>query len=225
MNTCSLPPRGIDVMIRSALVAFTATAAVAGIVGCGPVAADATYREHNETSQYTIDITYPLGYPDAAAVSDFVAADRAYFVDWVTEVGSDGRNRPYTYDVDAKTYQSAQPPTTSMVLTIDNDTGAAHQGHPATAFKSFTFDLAKQTPLTFDTVFPSSAGVLDVLTPLVRESYGAPMLELLPSDCRNFALTDDAVIFFFGEGQLIPADNTGPREISVPRSELAPLLA
>ena len=30
-------------------------------MGCGPVAADATYREHNETSQYTIDITYPLG--------------------------------------------------------------------------------------------------------------------------------------------------------------------
>ena len=69
MNTCSLPRRGIDVMIRSALVAFTATAAVAGIVGCGPVAADATYREHNETSQYTTDITYPLGYPDAASAT------------------------------------------------------------------------------------------------------------------------------------------------------------
>jgi hypothetical protein len=35
----------------------------------------------------------------------------------------------------------------------------------------------------------------------------------------------DELIFFFGEGQLIPADNTGPRRISVPRSELAPLLA
>jgi hypothetical protein len=28
-----------------------------------------------------------------------------------------------------------------------------------------------------------------------------------------------------GESQLLPADNTGPRQISVPRSELAPLLA
>jgi len=51
------------------------------------------------------------------------------------------------------------------------------------------------------------------------------MLELLASDCRNFALTDDAVIFFFGEGQLVPADNTGPRQFSVPRTELAPLMA
>ena len=201
------------------------TAAVAGVVGCGPVDADATYHEHNETSQYTIDITYPLGFPGAGAVSDFVAADRAAFVDYVSEVGPDGRNRPYTYQVDAKIYQSAQPATTSMVLRVDDDSGAAHQGHPATAFTSFTFDLAKQTPLTFDTVFPSGQGVLDVLTPLVRESYSAPMLELLPSDCRNFALTDDAVIFFFGEGQLIPADKTGPRQILVPRSELAPLLA
>jgi hypothetical protein len=109
------------------------------------------------------------------------------------------------------------------VLSIDSDAGAAHQGHPATAFKSFTFDLTEQRPVTFDTLFTSGADVVDVLTPLVRESYGAPMLKLLASDCQNFAVTDDAVIFFFGEGQLIPADNTGPREISVPRGELAPL--
>jgi hypothetical protein len=48
---------------------------------------------------------------------------------------------------------------------------------------------------------------------------------VLRSDFRNFALTDDTVVFFFGEGQLLSADNTGPRQMSVPRSELAPLLA
>lgn len=39
----------------------------------------------------------------------------------------------------------------------------------------------------------------------------------------ELALTDDEVIFFFGEGQVIP-DNSGPRRISVPRSELAALM-
>jgi hypothetical protein len=190
-----------------------------------PTAAEAAYHEHNETAQYTIDITYPLNYPDRVALSDFVSADRAQFLDWVNRFGSDRRNRPYTYHVTAKTFQSAQPATTSIVLTIDNDTGYAHEGHPSTAFKSLNYDLTKQAPVTFDTLFTSGAAVVDVLTPLVRTSYDAPGLELSPSDCQNFAVTDDAVIFFFGEGQLIPADNTGPRQISVPRSELAPLIA
>lgn len=211
-------------MIRTGLIVLIG-GAIIGTAGCGPAAADSMYHEHNETAQYTIDISYPLDFPDRTAVSDYVSSDRAHFLDWVAEFGSDGRGRPYTYDVDAETYRSAQPAVTSLVLTIDNDTGAAHEGHPATAFKSFNVDLTKNAPVTFDAVFGSAAGVGDVLTPLVRDAYDAPMLELSPSDCQNFALTDDAVIFFFGEGQLIPADNTGPRQISVPRSELAPLLA
>ena len=211
-------------MIRRAFVAVVG-AVVIGVTACGPATADSTYHEHNETSQYTIDITYPLDYPDRKAVSDFVSADRAQFLDWVSELGSDMGSRRYSYHVDARTYRSARPETTSLVLRIENDTGAAHEAHPATAFKSFTFDLATRTPLTFDTLFLADAEVVDLLEPLVRASHDAPMLELLASDCRNFALTDDAVIFFFGEGQLIPADNTGPREISVPRSELAPLTA
>ncbi|WP_123027424.1 DUF4232 domain-containing protein [Mycolicibacterium stellerae] len=191
----------------------------------GSAAADSTYHEHSENAQYTIDITYPLGYPDMKSVSDFVAGDRTEFVDWVAEVGSDGRNRRYVYDVRATTYSSAQPASTSLVLTIDNDTGGAHQGHPATSFKAFNFDVEKQTPITFDTLFKPDAKPLEVLTPMARKLYDAPMLELAPSDFGNFALTDDAVVFFFGEGQLMPADNTGPRQISVPRKELAPLLA
>jgi hypothetical protein len=59
----------------------------------------------------------------------------------------------------------------------------------------------------------------------VTKLYDRPTHKILPSDFRNFALTDDSVIFFFGEGQLVSADNTGPRQMSVPRRELAPLLA
>ena len=153
--------------------------------------------------------------------------DRDAFVKWVDEIGQGMRNRPYTYTVDAKQYRSGQPTpaTQSLVLSIDNDTGAAHEAHPATSYKSFNFNLAKQVPITFDTLFKPDAKPVEVLTPLVRKRYDAPMVELLASQCQNFAITDDAVIFFFGEGQLIPADNTGPRQISVPRSELAPLIA
>jgi hypothetical protein len=40
----------------------------------------------------------------------------------------------------------------------------------------------------------------------------------------NFALTDDAVIFFFGQDDVI-VDNDGPHHVSVPRTDLASLLA
>ena len=41
---------------------------------------------------------------------------------------------------------------------------------------------------------------------------------------RNFAITDDAVIFFFGQDEVV-RDNNGPHQVSVPRADLAPLLA
>ena len=193
----------------------------------GSAAADSSYHEHTETAEYTIDITYPTDYPDMKSVSDFVNADRGYFLDWVARFGHDGPARQYMYDVSGKTYSSTQPATTSLVLTLAHDTGAAHEGHPETLFESFTYDLATQRPITYETLFKPDADVLSVLGPKVAGLYDRPInrpAKLSLSDFRSFALTDDAVIFFFAEGQLM-ADNTGPRRLTVPRSELAPLLA
>lgn len=215
--------------LMAATAAAVAAAFIASTAGCGDVRADSNYHEHSETTQYTIDITYPLDYPDLKAVSDFVAEDREKFIDWVARFGSAGHTRRYAYHVDAKTYRSATPAATSLVLTIDDDTGAAHEAHPATAFKAFTFDLTKRAPFTVDSLFAPGTDVTSVLgpmlEPMVQERYGRPTSRLQTTDLENFALTDDAVIFFFGEGQVLPGDNTGPREISVPRSELAALPA
>ncbi len=199
--------------------------AVALLTACPAVASASPdeYHEHEATGRYTIDISYPLDYPDISAVADFVTAERAEFVDWVAHSGSDGRRLPYVYDVSGATYRSARPAVASLVLAIDDDTGAAHQGHPATSFRSFDFDLTTGSPVTFDELLRPEA--LPVITAYARSAYHAAELDLQASDLRNFALTDDAVIFFFGEGQLIPADNTGPRQISVPRGDLAPLMA
>jgi hypothetical protein len=212
------------VVIRRRLAAVVA-AAIIGALGCGTAAADDTYRDHSETPEYTIDITYPTDYPDMKSVSDFVNADRGYFLDWVHRFGDGGTPRQYMYDVRGKTYKSDNPATTSLVLTLDNDTGGAHEGHPATDYESFTYDLAKQAPITLDTLFKPDADVVAALGPKVAKLYDRPTNKVLRSDFRNFALTDDTVVFFFGEGQLLSADNTGPRQMSVPRSELAPLLA
>ncbi len=41
---------------------------------------------------------------------------------------------------------------------------------------------------------------------------------------QNFAITDDAVIFFIGQGMWLP-EAAGPVEVSVPRTEIESILA
>jgi hypothetical protein len=41
---------------------------------------------------------------------------------------------------------------------------------------------------------------------------------------ENFAITDDAAIFFIGQGMWLP-EVSGPVEVSVPRAEIESLLA
>ena len=69
---------------------------------------------------------------------------------------------------------------------------------------------------------------LAVLNPMVKQKFGThpetPVGDLDANTYKNFAIPDDAVIFFFGQDQVIP-DNNGPHQISVPRAELASLLA
>jgi len=45
-----------------------------------------------------------------------------------------------------------------------------------------------------------------------------------PSPATTFAITDDAVIFFIGQGMWL-AEVAGPQQVSVPRAELASILA
>lgn len=227
--------RALLVALTSAAVVAGATAPTAGAQsGCadlgGTVGADQTCQVHSSTTNYTLDMTVPLDFPDQQAVFDYLKQDRADFVDWFTKFGADGRDRPYMHDVTAKTFRSGTPTsgTQSLVLDIDDDTGAAHQGHPNTWFKAFNYDLGKQAPITYETLFKPGTDPLAVLNPMVQKKFGthsyAPVGDLDANTYKNFAITDDSVIFFFGQDQVIP-DNNGPHQLSVPRSELAPLLA
>jgi hypothetical protein len=224
----------LAVAATAALVCATAfsvsTAAQPGAPGCdglgGTVDASQICQVHSTTPTYTIDMSVPLDYPDQQAVTDYLMQDRADFLDWIAKFASQGRNRPYMHDVTAKTYRSSG--TQSLVLDIDDDTGLSHEDHPGTHYKAFNYDLNKQAPITFDTLFKAGTTPLDVLNPIVQRELGkhsyTPVQDLGATTYQNFAITDDAVIFFFAEDQVI-ADNNGPHRVSVPRSELAPLLA
>ena len=250
---------------RSALIAITATAVIAGAAGCGtssiphqttsaaasaqattspaqpPVGAqgqsvctdlngtvgpDHACHVHSATSTDKIDMSFPLDYPDLQAVTDFLKQDRDKFIDWVAKFGPGGRPRPYEYVVTAETYRSETPDsgTQSLVLEIDNDTGLANEGHPNTTFQAFNFDIGKHAPITFHTLFKPRTKPLEVLNPIVQRELDARAAELNEKTYQNFAITDDAVIFFFGQNRVVQ-DNNGPHQVTVPRTELASLLA
>jgi hypothetical protein len=192
----------------------------------GMIDASQVCQVHSTTPTYTLGMSIPLDYPDQQAVFEYLTQDRADFVDWIAKFGGQGATHQYMHDVTAKTYRSSG--TQSLVLTINDDTGLSHEDHPGTSYQAFNYDLSKQTPITFDTLFKPGANPLQMLNPIVQRELGknsyAPVHDLDATTYRNFAITDDAVIFFFGEDQVV-ADNAGPHRISVPRSELAALLA
>jgi hypothetical protein len=191
----------------------------------GTVGPDQICHVRSATSTYKIEMTFPLDYPNPRAVTDFLKHGRDEFIDWVAEFGSrGGRGRPYEYVVTAKTYRSGKldSGTQSLVLKVDNDTGMANEGHPNTTFQAFNFDLAKQSPITFDRLFKPGAKPLEVLNPIVERELDAPSADLSEKTYQAFAITDDAVIFFFGQNQVVP-DNSGPHKVTVPRTELSSL--
>ncbi len=243
-----------DAVMKGALVGIAAAAVIAVAPGCGghqttpvtsattstaaqgqsacteldgTIGGDGICHVRSATPTYKIDMSFPLDYPEMPAVAAFLKRNRAAFIDWVAEVGpGQKRGRPYQYLVSAKAYRSGKPAsgTQSLVLKIDNDTGAAHEGHPNTIFQAFNFDLTKRVPITFDTLFRPGAHPLDVLNPIVRRDLHAPSADLDEGKYQNFAITDDAVIFFFAQDQVVQ-DNAGPHKVAVPRAELSSMLA
>jgi hypothetical protein len=196
----------------------------------GTVGPNGVCSVHTSNPTYTLDITFPNDYPDQQALTAYLTQARDGFVNVSQMPGS--YNLPYELDAKGAGYRSGSPTggTQSVVFTMWQNVGGVH---PQTWYKSFNWDLGKKAPITFDTLFKPGTKPLDVIYPVVEQYIQKqqglidgipPSVGLDPSKYQNFALTDDAVSFFFGQGELI-AESAGPVEASVPRATLAPLLA
>ena len=173
---------------------------------------------------YTMDMTFPLDYPDTRAIVDYLTQTRDGFVNVAQTPGS--RNVAHQMDVTAESFRSAR--TRSVVLTLFQDVGGAH---PSTWYKSFTYDVERARPVTFDTLFAPNTKPLDAIFPIVQrtlESETGLAGSISPGDghdparYQNFAVTDDAVIFFFGRAELLPS-YAGETSVRVPRNAIPPL--
>ena len=189
-----------------------------------------TCRVHVSKPAYLLDMSFPVDYPDEQELTDYLTQTRDGFVNVAEMPGS--RDVPYALDAAATRYGSGTPPrgTQSVVVKVYQSVGGAH---PLTWYKTFNYDLAKGAPITLNTLFVPGGKPFEVIFPIVQRDVQkqlgtdvpiSPGGGLDPSNYQNFAITDDALIFFFSQGELLP-EAAGAMEVSVPRAAVASMLA
>lgn len=221
-------------LTATVLTGFTGAPVASAQTACadlgGALNAEQSCQVHASTPNYTVDFSFPAGYPDEQAVSAYLRQTRDGFVNVSEMPGS--RGLPYVLDAKGTAYHSGLAPqgTQSLVLEVYQNVGGAH---PQTWFKAFSYDLGARAPITFDTLFRPDSRPMDLVFPAVQrelERQTGIAQPVVPTDghdpqsYQNFAITDDAVIFFFGQGELLP-EAAGATQASIPRSVLAPVLA
>lgn len=174
---------------------------------------------------YTLSISYPTDYPDPIAITDYVKQTRDGFLN-VAKM-PDGRAMPYELDTAATEYNSAVPPrgTQSVVFKTYQGVGGAH---PSTYYKSFNWDQGLRKPITIDNLFREGTQPFPLILPVVQSELEkqlgqpvniSPTAGLDPQKYENFAITNDAIIFFFSQGDLLP-EAAGAVQVSVPRGPI-----
>jgi hypothetical protein len=220
---------GYAAVAACVLVGWSGTGTAGAQSACadlgGTVDPDQICHVQSATSSYTLDFSFPVSYPDQQPLTDFLTHERDQEVEYAQMYPPSNRPLPYEFKATGTAYRSGTPSsgTQSLVFRIANDTGAANEGRPATSYTAFNYDLGKGAPITFDTLFKPGTKPVDVQHELEKRGVA-----VLPSfndfgvhGYQNFAITDDAVIFFFDHDFL----HEGPGKVSVPRTEIATLLA
>lgn len=175
--------------------------------------------------QYSLTISYPVSYPDEQPVFDYVKQTRDGFLN-VARM-PDSRNLPYELDTTATEYRSAVPPrgTQSVVFETYQGVGGAH---PTTFYKSFNWDQGLRKPITIDNLFREGTQPFPIILPIVEADLtklsGQPVtippeVGLDPLKYENFAITNDSLIFFFSQGDLV-AGAFGAVQVRVPRGPI-----
>jgi hypothetical protein len=176
-----------------------------------------------DSPTYIIDLRFGTDYPDGQPVADYLAVNRDHVINAAQAPGA--RNLPYQMVVTSETFRSGQPTRTipqygqpwhgtqSLVLREFRSVEGTPVGNK---YKSFTFDFDQNRPVTFANLFAPGTNPIDSIYPVVAQDLArqqperhfqlSPAVGRDPALYKNFAITDDAVIFFFDTGELMSAE-------------------
>ncbi|CAM4274986.1 Antigen MPT64 [Mycobacterium basiliense] len=217
------------VLAAAVLLAWPANAAPPSCASLGgSLEASQICHIHASGSTYTLDITFPVDYPDQQVLTDYITQNRDGFINVAKASGR--RDHPYQMDATTEQHSAGQPPhnTRSVVLKFFQDLGGAH---PFTWYKAFNYNIGAKQPITFDTLFVPGTSPLDTIFPIVQRELEhqtglgvviLPSNGLDPTHYQNFAITDDDLIFYFAQGELLPSF-AGATQVQVPRSAIPKL--
>lgn len=220
------------VAVLATAVALTGPAvARADVQLCNPASVDANQMCHFDASGPLSDISmaFPANYPDEQAMIGYLAKVDD---DFGTARGPlNTLKSPTALKVTGTRYSSGPQATgtQSVVTEIYQNLGAAH---PLVWYKSFNYNLANQQPIAFDSLFQPGTQPLQAILPIVQKAladrYRAtvsipPATGLQPANYQSFAITNDAIVFFFDQNALQPAMEA--TQVSVPRSAIASMIS
>ena len=233
--TAGTPPASSPAAASSSTAPSSQPTPVAGASSActdlgGTLDQDRTCHVHTATPIYTVDFTFPADYPDQPGLT--ASADEATRSVRRVRRGTQRAtqpDKPYVLDAKGTAYRATTPApgTESLVFEVYTDVGGAH---PETEYVALDYDLGKAAPITVGTLFKPGTdvpGVLDsIVQPVLAKRIDGQFDDNLvgAKAYENFAITDDAVIFFIGQGVWL-FEAAGPQEVSVPRSQLDAELA
>ena len=205
--------------------------ATADVQLCDPSSVDTNQMCHFDASGPLSDVSmvFPANYPDEPAM-----------IGYLTKVNDDFLNArgplntvksPTALKVTGTRYSSGPQATgtQSVVTEVYQNLGAAH---PLVWYKSFNYNLANQQPITFDALFRPGTQPLETILPIVQKTLAGryraavsipPATGLQPASYQSFAITNDAIVFFFDQNALQPAMEA--TQVSVPRSAIASMIS
>lgn len=178
-----------------------------------------------------VHLVFPAKDPQEQAIVDYLTKATNDFNAGTSNGTLDHPKPPQSLAVTTKSFASGAPETgtQSTVLVVNLDMGGAY---PNDGYKSFVWNEATKTPITFATLFAPGTQPLPVILPIVQDTISRqvgepftvdPAVGLDPKQYENFAITDDDVIFFFDKNELRQA--TGRLEVAVPRTAIADMLS
>ncbi|CAM3232279.1 immunogenic protein MPB64 [Mycobacterium intermedium] len=203
---------------------------------------------------YSVDISFPVDFPDQKPVAEFISQTRDAFVNAAKSAAP--HDKPYELKITPTEYNSAIPPrgTQTVVFKVYRT-----DAQPQTTFKAFNWDQTYRKAIKFTAARDDKQNTplwqvedpLKTVAPIVQAELQkqqaptptaspapsgqsatttppplaiSPTALYDPANYQNFAVVNEGVIFFFDQGALLP-DSAGALQVLVPRSAIDPMLA